>query len=192
MHNAYTNDQLAKMIDDVASAERITKTALAKLSRELLIKWDADHDPSLINLLLGKKGDKFVLTPMNWRTATQYFHEMVGAVSNFDKQVKEYARQGKGKRVPMVFADKASKNSQKRTKSIRENWLANEDNNIWVWSTQIQLEKAPVNYAGDITKSIQKAMAEDKGNMEISQVLDAVMAAGIKAEDLFAMLNNEA
>jgi len=193
----YTNDQLLALVKEVAAAEAITHEKLGILSRQLLINWQNDKDPSVINALMGVNPDgKFILTPMNWRTAALYFHEFVGAKSNYE-ELKDAIQNG-GKRSPMVFGVK-TKNAEKRTKKAREEWLSDETNNIWVWSRSIQLGEAP-NLSAGIKKAIETALNGTEATktrkaaepLSLPQVLDTILSVdGINVQDLFDMLRQD-
>lgn len=171
-----TDEMAIEKISTIAKAERVTKKVLGELSRELLTKWENDFNPAFINALLGMGDDgKFILTPVNWRVACMYFHAFIGATSNYDKEVKEYVTKGKGARTPLVFGIK-SKNAQKRTGDKRAAWLEDENNSIWNWAdTNVKMEDTPVDYSKKVIKVVTDAMAEEKGNLSVAQVIDALL-----------------
>jgi len=187
-----TTEQLRADIAAVRQAERVTKEKLSSLSRDLLNKWNNDHDPELINELLGHDdAGKYTLTPLNWRIACMYFFTFVGAASNYTKDVEPYVTKGKGNRTPLVFG-LVGKNQQKRTAAKREAWLANEDNNIWTWSAEnVTMQDKNIDYAKQITKAVTDAVSEDKGNLSLIQVLDAVLAVeGVSMADIMNTVND--
>lgn len=192
MTNVIRNDaELDQAIDNLAAAERITKKELGLLSRELLIKWDNDHQSTLINKLLGIQADgKFRLTPINWRVACMYFHTFIGAASNYEKEIKPYVTKGQGKRVPMVFADKASKNSQKRTSEARTAWLGDDNNDIWNWQADnINMGEAK-DYRKLMITAVTNAMAEDKGNMSHKDVIYALLETDLEINELIEIIQD--
>lgn len=168
-----TYETLMATIAQVAAAERITKQGLSDLSRDILSYVVDNEDVRPVNALLGKgDDDKYVLTPINWRIAVQYFHHFIAFTSNYD-DVKEYAIKGKGKRTALVFNKKAKKRWDKGVASINA-WLSDPANDLWVWSNNAEMDAAPVDYAKQIQSAVKKAMDEGKGNMALSDVLSAI------------------
>ena len=170
-----TYESLMETIGQVAAAERITKEGLRTLSRDILayVIDENSEDVRPVNALLGMDGDgKFILTPINWRIAVQYFHHFIAFTSNYD-EVKEFAVKGKGKRVPLVFNKKAKKRWDKSVADIAA-WLEDPSNDIWVWSNNAEMDAKPVDYAKKIQSAITAAMDEGKGNMSLRDVMAAM------------------
>lgn len=166
-------ESLMTTIGEVAKAERITKEGLRTLSRDMLEYVLETEDVRPVNALLGQgEDDKFVLTPINWRIAVQYFHHFIAFTSNYD-EAKEYAVKGTGERVALEFTKKSKKRWDKCTQLIGE-WLEEEANDIWVWSNNAEMDAKPVDYAKRIQQAIKTALAEDKGNMELADVMAVV------------------
>lgn len=181
---------LAAQIAELAVAERITKELLGSLSRDLLQHYQDTGDVTLINTLLGMSEDgKFVLTPMNWRLAVQYFRAFVPHGSNWEA-VKDAVLNG-GKREPFTFGKKSG-NAAKRIGNGLTEWLADADNNIWVFSDSVKVEAQPADYFKGIVKAIEKALDEDKGAFTTEEVLNAVFESGITAVDMLDILNQPA
>lgn len=184
-------EQLQNAIIELAAAERITKRVLGELSRDLLEYLVESEDVRPINNLLGKGEDgKFILTPVNWRIACLYFHHFVPFTSNFEEIKEKGIHTGK-REDGLVFSKKSKKKWDKCLKSI-EKWLAT-DGTIWSWQAENVETKKVVNYAGNITKAVEKALKGDDDNepLTISQIMDAVIAAGVKPEMLMAELFKE-
>ena len=180
---------LMEKIATLANAERVTKTVLGELSRELLDYYQSSGDVYFINCLLGRvDGDDtpFILTPINFRNAVHYFREFVPHASNW-KAEKDYVVNGIGKRNPFVFGKKSGNRIKAIGNKLAE-WLEDADNNIWVWSKSVVVKGREIDYAKNIVNSITKAMAEDGGNMTHTGVLMAVLEAGVSVADLVDMV----
>ena len=173
-----TYESLMETIGQVAAAERITKEGLRTLSRDILAFVVETEDVRPVNALLGKGDDaKFILTPINWRTAVQYFHHFIPFTSNFDAEVREYAINGKGNREPMVFGKKAKKRWDKGVAAITE-WLEDPSNDIWSWSGNIKMDGGAKDWEKEIQKAVLNATghgkAKDQGDMSLRDVMAAM------------------
>ena len=186
-----SSSDLTAIIEQVTAAEKITKAGLSTLSRELLNHVYVTGDISLINTLLGKGEDgKFRLTPINWRVAVQYFNEFVAFTSNYEKEVKEFATLGTGKRVALVFNKKSKKKFELKEPKVLE-WLAVSSNDIWNWSEAIKMELGEIDYFAPITKDIARALDEEKGNAAIGTILSLIVdSTDITLADLQIFLSN--
>lgn len=180
-------DQINNAIDAIAKAEKITKSKLGEVSRTILQYLIETEDVRPVNRLLGKddKGN-FLLTPVNWRIGVQYFAHFLPFTSNYEKEVKQAAIKG-GDRVPLVFSKKNKRKWDAQVAEI-EAWLANEDNDLWVWSNNAEIEAKPVDYKKQITNAVKKALAEDKGGMSLVDVFEAMMEADVDMADMFITL----
>lgn len=168
-----TYETLMDTIARVADAERVTKQGLSDLSRDILNYVVDSEDVRPVNALLGQGEDgKFILTPINWRIAVQYFAYFIAFTSNYD-DVKEYAVKGKGKRTPLVFHKKAKKRWDKSVTEINA-WLEDPANDIWVWSNNAEMDAQPVDYAKKIQSAVKAALDEGKGNMTLADVMSAM------------------
>lgn len=184
-----TYENLMDTIAQVAAAERITKAGLSTLSRDILNYVVDEEDIRPVNALLGQGEDgKFVLTPINWRIAVQYFAHYIAFTSNYENEVKEYAVKGKGKRVPLVFKNKSKKRWDKCVADINA-WLEDANNDIWVWSNNAEMDAKPVDYAKKIQSAITSALDEDKGGMTLAEVMSAITELEeVGVHDLMAAL----
>lgn len=166
-------EDLMATIQQVAAAERITKEGLRTLSRDILTYVLESEDVRPVNALLGMDGDgKYILTPINWRIAVQYFRHFIAFTSNWD-DVKDFAIKGEGKRVPFVLKAKAKKRWDKSATAIEE-WLSDEGNDIWVWSKHVEMKAQPVDYAKKVQQAVKAALNEEKGNLSLTDVLAAI------------------
>jgi hypothetical protein len=159
------------MIEEIAAAEKITRKVLGAISRDLLIYVPDSHDIDSVNRLLG------VLTPMNRLAAIHYFGHFLPWEQEKDAD-ENFIRFGK-----MTQGDKKVK---RKLEAINE-WLADEKNNIWVWS-KANLDVKPKNFGMLIAKAIKKALEGDEDSksppLSRDQVLDAVFEGGIHIDDL--------
>lgn len=173
-------ESLVKKIQKLAKAETMSKALLGELSRELLADIIETKDVRAINMLLGdNKGKGFVLSPVNWRFACKYFLHFLPFTSNYD-EVKDCINKG-GNRSALVFKKLSPKKWEAKLEEIQA-WLADENNDIWVWSNSVQIEEKPVDYAARITKNV--TAAQEKGGLDVIEIMQAVVNAGIDAEVL--------
>lgn len=171
---------LVKKIQKLAKAENVSKALLGELSRELLADVIATKDVRAINMLLGdNKGKGFILSPVNWRFACKYFLHFLPFTSNYD-EVKDCINKG-GNRSALVFKKISPKKWDKKVEEIQA-WLADEQNDIWVWSNSVEIDDPKVNYAGRITKNVKAA--QEKGGLDAIAIMQAVVDAGIDVEVL--------
>lgn len=165
-----TFDVAMDKITQVKDAEKITKAVLGELSRELLEYVLETSDVRPVNRLLGQDGNQWILTPINFRVAVQYFSHFLPWKSNYD-EVKEYAVKGTGQRIGLRFTKKSPKKFDKGVEEIAA-WLADENNNIWVWSDNVVMDAKPKDYLGEVQKAFAKAM--DKGEFSVMEIMTAI------------------
>tara|TARA_Y100001951_G_C11298065_1_gene277576 strand:- start:27384 stop:27992 length:609 start_codon:yes stop_codon:yes gene_type:complete len=169
-----THESLMATIAEVASAERITKAGLATLSRDLLTFVLGTQDIRAVNALLGENEDgTFVLTPINHRIAIQYFAHFLPHKSNF-QTVKDYAVKGEGERQALVFGGKNKKKYDEKMAEV-EAWLADERNDIWAWSNNVEMETKAPDYAKKVQQAVKAAMNPEKGDMSADQLLEVLI-----------------
>jgi uncharacterized protein YfeS len=158
-------------IKKLGNAERVTKAELSALSRELLEyvmldggKGEASFDIDAVNRTLA------VLTPVNKRAACLYFPEFLPFAFDADN-----ARFGKMKK----------KGKEKAIEAIKE-WLADDTNDIWKWAADnVKMEKKPPEYAKQLTKIVERALADEADGLTVHEVLMAVLSAdGINVADV--------
>lgn len=180
-------ETLCSEIKAIAKAERITKTKLGAISRTLLQYLIEEEDVRPVNMLLGKdERDNFLLTPVNWRIAVQYFAHFLPFTSNYEKEVKQAAIKG-GERVPLVFLKKNKRKWDDQVAQINA-WLADEGNDLWVWSNNAEIEAKPVDYRKQITNAVKKALDEGKGGMSLVDVFESIMEADVDMAEMFVTL----
>ena len=180
---------LEDKIATLAKAEQVTKQVLGELSRDLLYHYTACGSIELINKLLGRiagEDSPFILTPINFRTACLYFREFIPHGSNWN-DCKDYVENGKGQREPLVFG----KRSGNRARSIGDSlllWLADEDNNLWVWSKSIKMSTTTHDYSKELTKAVENALNEEKGDLSTDAIINCLLAGGVEAGDILGMV----
>jgi hypothetical protein len=182
-----TMANLESKINTLGEAERVTKQMLGELSRVLLEVYLATGDVCLINKLLGLREDgKFVLTPLNFKLAVQYFDYYIPH-SNNKEELGDYLK-GKGDRVPFVFG-KASKNKQKRKEGLIEEWLAVETNDFWKWAKKASVDPVPVDYGKKVISSVKSALDPEKGNMQVTDLIGLLtQVEGVSIQELMVAL----
>lgn len=157
-------NQINTRIEAIKASERTTKKELGLVSREVL-EYTTEHmDAQVINRLVA------VLTPMNKKTAIQFF----SAFTPF----KWVAETGVFGAVKKKVKDQAI--------AAMQDFLAT-DGDIWSWAEDhLKVEKKEPNFLSNITKNITKALESHKGREE---VMSAVLAGGLSVEDIMAVLD---
>lgn len=172
-----TVESLLARVATIRASETITKSELSAFSREALSLLLENKDVRAINALLGVSEDgKAVLSPVNRKVAGMFFSHFVA----FSKVEDESLIQ---------FVKIKAKAWDKHATMITE-WLDNPRNDIWTWAaTNVEVEKKAPEYAGKITKQIQKAL-NDKDGYAISQVdvLKAVLDGGVSVDALISLV----
>ena len=161
-------------IDAIAAAEKVTKGALAALSRDLLkyLVQDDSNDVAMVNRLMG------VLTPMNKKTAALFF----GHFLPFEQE-KDGTFGGKLKGDKKIARYLAATTA----------FLLVEDNTIWTWAAEnVKLEKKEIDFAKKISDDIRKALDEEKGGLSQADVLNAVLEGGLNMDAIVVLLANMA
>jgi hypothetical protein len=157
---------LAEKIETIAKAEKVTKVILSELSRELLAYIPDTFDIGMLNRLLG------VLTPMNRKTAVLYF-----------KHFLPWQMDDKG--VTFTGKDKSKVRYDKKLNAIDE-WLANDDNDIWSWAEKnVKVEQKPVDYMKKITADVRKALEDEENPLDGVAIMRAVISGGLTIEQMF-------
>ena len=176
-----TFEQLMASITVLKDAEKITRETLSELSRDLLGYYLDSSDVRPINRLLGQDGNQWILTPINHRVASQYFHHFLPSKSNFD-DARDWIVKGEGKRTALVFGKKNPKTFDGCLAMIQL-WLQDDANDIWVWSNDIRIEKPAIDYAKRIQNSVQKAMED--GGFSMLDVMKAIVGIeGVLPSDM--------
>lgn len=169
----FNYDEIISRIDQLASAERVTKALLTSLSRDTLGYLVESGDVRPINKLL----QKGVLTPMNYKTALLYFKDWVPfQILESDDDGKEFLGFGKAKRTKDAGFAKIAE------------FLEDPLNNIWTWAERnVQVEKKPFDLK-NVTRIIEKALKE----ADTDSVIKAVMAGGIEAQAIIDLIHAQA
>lgn len=165
----FNKEQIEADIEVVAKSERITKAALSVLSRTLIAYVYETKDIAMATRLLN------VLTPVNKRVAALYFPHFLGW--SFNEKDCNFGKQLKDK----VFGKKYDAACE---------WLADEDNNIWVYAeNEVVLQAKPKNYAAKITQLVTKALKDEEQGIDMKELLFAIMASEeVTLGDLMAPL----
>lgn len=164
----HTSEQLNAIIATIAQSERVTRVELSNLSRIALEYVLESNDVRPINTLLGKGEDgKFILTAVNRRVANSYFKHFLPFADNGAKELEQ-----------LVFTKMKAKAVDKYTALIAE-WLADEANDIWVYSNGLAIEAKPVFYADKIKKLVEKALKDEVNGISQADLLQAVLDGGV-------------
>lgn len=165
--------ELVVKIDELASAERVTKQLLGELSRDLLSYIPDTNDVGMANRLIA------VLTPMNKATALLFF-----------KHFLPWSMDDTGS----VFTKKETspKRLDKKLDAIRK-FLSEEGNNIWVWAeSNVEVEKKQFNLSDNVKRAVELALKgkEESKSTEAAdpispaEIIAAVIAAGVTPDDV--------
>ena len=172
--------QLNLLINQLSKAEKITKTNLSVLSRELLAHSIEHKDASLVNKVMS--GD--VLSPANLRIARLYFAEFMP----FAQVLVDRIEGGKAIKQLAGFKNFSVRRSATMMEKV-EAWLADGKNDIWAWQQDnVQMEKKPADYASKLTKLVEKALSDADEGLDALAILDAVIAGGVDPVAMADML----
>ena len=151
----------------LAASEKVTKAELGHISRELLAYVPDSNDIAMVNRLLD------VLTPMNKTTAGLFFQAFLPW---------KYDGKSFGKKL------KGEGSIQKKLSSI-ENFLKDEDNNIWTWAEKtLDITARPKNYASKISKLVKRALSDEKEGIDARDIIGSVMQGGVNVADLIDIM----
>lgn len=156
-------------LNDLRSAEKVTKAALMDLSREVFVAFHATEDIDYINRILE------VLTPVNKKVSIEFFKEFSG--------FKYDDKQGK-------FSGKDKKHYDEK-KAATLAWLEDPLNNIWVWADRnIEIEKKEFD-AERLKKQAASLLkkATDNG-FQKADVFKALMESGVTEADLIGFIES--
>lgn len=173
-------ESLAVRINTIAKAERITKSELSLLSREMLAFVIDTKDVRPFNELLGKGEDgKYNLTALNRKMCSFFLREFTPFSDNG-------ANIDKGEQL--TFVKLKAKAWDKYVAKI-EDFLSVETNDVWTWAQEnIKLEQKPVNYMAKLEKDVEKALNDEVNGISKADVLIAVMKGGISVDDLMLVV----
>jgi len=160
-------------IEKIAASERITKTQLGFVSRELLEHYTAHNDGTLVTKLLA------VLTPVNKKVAIEFF----GHFLPIDAEGKA------------VGSDKM----KEKKRGYVAAFLGDENNNIWTWADDnIDVEYKAKAFGENITKAVNAALKGHKNDhgetppLNMEQIITALLASKLEPAALLAMLGRRA
>lgn len=178
MKNAVTIDSIRSLIEEIKGAERITKKALATLSRDLVqfVFLDKNDRIELVNECLG------ALSPMNKKAAILYFRHFLPWGFN-ERDERFEAKFDEGKKFERKWADATE-------------FMADQNNNIWTWvQSNVDVEFKVPNYSTMIANNIANALKGKKdsegnyhGALPVQDVIKAVIAGGIDGEQILDMV----
>lgn len=173
-----TFESLATRLAAIKAAESITKKELGLLSREVLSFLVETSDVRIINTLLGRGDDgKLTLTVANRKAAGLFFQAFVPFTVDADSDVVQFAK--KKAKVWDAGIEKIEK------------FLADESNDIWAWiDANVKIEQKEIDYAGKITKDIEKAMKDEVNGLSGAEVMAAVLAGGVSVSDLMTVIES--
>ena len=156
-------------IVQLANAERITKTVLGELSRDLLeyVMVDGTHDIAAVNRTIQ------ALTPVNRKVAIEFFNAFTSHKFNEGTQ---------------AFGGKDRKRHDQFMAACAE-FLADESNTIWTWAdANIQVQAKPKDYFNKLAKLVEKALSDEAEGILAVDVINAVMAAGVEESTIKLIL----
>lgn len=160
-----------RQLKHLATSEKITKTTLQTLSRDLLAllhtKNDKQGDIGYINRTVA------VLTPVNRKVFLEFGREFTGYILNDDGTM--FLK--KSKRHYDVVAIKAME------------WLDDPMNNIWSWADR-HIELVSKEFTLDSVKKQTESMLKKakKANISQSEMLAAIFESGFTIDALLIML----
>jgi hypothetical protein len=161
------NVRFDELIASVHGAEKITKPALAEISRIVLVQIHFDGDIRPLNRVLD------VLTPMNRKAAVLFFQHFSG----FQYSEKD------------GYFGKKDKPNYEAKYHAAEKELEDESFNIWTWAErEIKMEAKPFDL-GKVTAFIQNSLKKaEKNGFSQQDVVKAVLLGGVSTDDIMAVL----
>ncbi len=169
---APTVKALYSVINKLAKVENVTRTTLAALAKDIcalhLHDSPSKHDVGVVNRLLQ------VLTKANQKCAIKFFTTMLPY--RFDDE-------------SMTFGKLKLKESVQTTHYLRmAEFLHDPEADFWSWVEEnIQFEQKPVNYLGNVSKAVAKAI-EKEGDK--AAVIRAVLEGGLTVDELLAVMDS--
>jgi len=177
-----TFETLSERLAKISYAENITRHELGELSREVLLFVCETEDVRIVNTLLGKGEDgKFTLTSQNRKVTGLFMREFIPFTDNG-------AKIDAGETI--VFQKKKAKVWDKFVTKI-DTFLENENNNLWTWAeNNVSIEQKPANYAGKISKLVEKALKDEAEGVTGVDILQAVISGGVSVNDLMELVES--
>ena len=163
--------QIDKKIDALSNSERVTKQTLAELSRDLLAYVMQTQDIATVNRLFT------VLTPMNCKSAVIFFRHFLPWKMPENDTV--FGEKKKGKKL-LANAQEAI-----------DNFLVQDDNNIWTWLSDqgVEPKPRPKNYAQKITNVISKALTDNQEGISELDILSAIVNGGLSVDHIIDQID---
>lgn len=159
---------LTRALKLLAHSERVTKEQLRVLSRSVLEAHHSTEDVGYVNRLIE------VLTPVNRKVAVAYFEHFGGF--HYDDALGRFTKKSK-KRY-----DDAAK--------LSDAFLEDPLNNIWSWAARNIEVKAKDFELAQVTTAMGNYLKKaKKAGISQADVMKAVLAAGIEADTIIAMLD---
>lgn len=154
-------------LNDLNLAEKVTRSTLMELSRTVLVVVHETGDIGYVNRILA------VLTPMNKKTAIEFFKEFSGF--KWDDKKGE-------------FSTKDKKHFDAKVVTFAE-WLEDPLNNLWSWAEK-NLEVTPKDFDFTQLKKGAESLLKraDKNGFKKVDVLRAMMESGITADELIEFM----
>jgi hypothetical protein len=154
-------------IEALAQSEQVTKRELRSLSRTVLEATHETGDIQYINKLIA------ILTPVHKKVAVVFFKHFSGF--SYDDGLKTFTKKSK-KRYDKAFLEYVA-------------FMSDPLNNIWTWAERnIEIEQKDFDLS-KVTVYMKTAMkkAKEQGKTN-ADVLKAVIAAGMTADDVIAIM----
>lgn len=161
------NVKFDTLLASVQAAERITKPALAELSRMVLVQIHFDGDIQPVNRLLD------ALTPVNRKVAVLFFSAFTGFL--YSEKTSSFHKK-----------DKA--NYEAKAKAYAKE-MEDDHFNIWTWAErEVKIEAKPFTLE-KVTSFIKSALKKaEKENIPHVEMIKAVLAGGLSVDDLIDTL----
>lgn len=161
------NVKFDELVLSLHDAEKITKPALATLSRMVLEQIHFDGDIQPVNRLLN------VLTPMNRKVAVLFFQAFTGFL--YTEKTQSF-----GKKDKNLYAQKFA---------AYEKETEEESFNIWTWAErEIVIDSKPFDVS-KITSTVASLLKKaDKNNISKLDFIKAIMDGGVSTDELIGAL----
>ena len=153
-------------IKTLDKAETTVKEQVRALSRSVLEATHATGDVSYVNKMLR------ALTPMNRKTATLYFKDLLGF--HFDDKLKEFTGKNK-KAYDECHADAME-------------FLEDPLNNMWTWAERnVEVEKKTATLE-TLEKYVHNFIKKNQGVYTNEEIAATILKAGVTVETLIVMM----
>lgn len=155
-------------LNKIVESEKITRSVLAWMSRDVIEATHETGDVGFMNRLLG------VLTPVNRKVCVLFFKTFTGY--SFDDGTGMFTKKSK-KRYDKAHAQYAQ-------------FMADPLNNIWTWANRnIEVEQKPFN-TDTLEKYLKSARAKlNAKGVSDEEILRSVFKAGVSADAVLAIMD---